>query len=330
MVSNADDRRCVAVTGGTGFIGSSIVRHLRDHGYKVRVLVRQDGSAKTGADELSVGTLEDFPSLCALVRDTAAVVHCAGLVRAGRADDFRRVNTLGTELLLAAIRAAPRPARIMLISSLAAREPHLSPYASSKRAAEDLVSASGFEHCILRPPAVYGPGDQTSLPLFRLLSRPLAVLPGSPRSRFSVIFVDDLATLVAAFVECPRWNGEVLEPDDGHPGGYAWKDLAAIAGKSLGVGIRPLLMPRWLLWVPSVLSQAIAPLFGQLPVITPGKLRELYHGDWVCRGGQRGCLQGWQARTPLSEGFAITLSWYDRNGWQAAPCSFINMQRDGA
>ena len=329
VVSDAAERQRVAVTGATGFIGRSIVRHLRDRGYKVRLLVRQGGSAKTSGDELVTGTLDDFPSLCALVRNADAVIHCAGVVRAGRADDFRRVNTLGTERLLAAIRGAPRPARVMLISSLAAREPHLSAYAFSKRAAEDLVTASGFEYCIIRPPAVYGPGDRTSLPLFRLLSRPLAVLPGSSRSRFSVLFVNDLATLVAAFVERPRWNGEVLEPDDGHPGGYGWKDLAAIAGESLGIGIRPLLVPRWLLWVPSVLSQAMAPPFGLLPLITPGKLRELYHDDWVCRGGLRGCLHGWQARMPLSEGLAITLSWYVRNGWQAAPCSFIDMQRDG-
>ena len=330
VVFDADDRRCVAVTGATGFIGRSIVRRLRDHGYKVRVLVRPGGSATTGGDELVPGTLDDFPSLCALVRNAAAVVHCAGVVRAGRADDFRRVNTLGTERLLAAIRAVARPARIMLVSSLAAREPHLSAYASSKRAAEDLVRSSGFEHCIVRPPAVYGPGDQTSLPLFRLLSRPLAVLPGSSRSRFSVIFVDDLARLVATLVERPRWNGDVMEPDDGHPDGYAWEDLATIAGRSLGIGIRPLLMPRWLLWLPSILSQAWPRLFGKLPLITPDKLRELYHDDWVCRSDPRGCMCGWQARTPLSEGFAITMAWYVRNGWQAAPSSFIKMQRDGS
>lgn len=330
MVFDADDRQCVAVTGATGFIGRSIVRHLRDYGYKVRALVRPGNSAATGGDELAAGSLDDLPSLCALVRNAAAVVHCAGVVRAGRADDFRRVNTLGTERLLTAIRAAPRPARVMLISSLAAREPHLSAYASSKRDAEDLVRSSGLEHCIVRPPAVYGPGDQTSLPLFRLLSRPLAVLPGSSRSRFSVIFVDDLARLVATLVERPRWNGEMMEPDDGHPGGYAWEDLATIAGKSLGIGIRPLLMPRWLLWAPSVLSQAWARLFGKLPLITPGKLRELYHDDWVCRSDLPSCMGGWQARTPMSEGFAITVNYYVRNGWQAAPCSFIKMQRDGS
>lgn len=330
VVFAAEGRQCVAVTGATGFIGRSIVRHLRDYGYKVRALVRPGGSAATGGDELVAGTLDDLPSLCALVRDAAAVVHCAGVVRAGRAEDFRRVNTLGTERLLTAIRASPRPARIMLISSLAAREPHLSAYASSKRGAEDLVRSSGFEHCIVRPPAVYGPGDQTSLPLFRLLSRPLAVLPGSSRSRFSLIFVDDLARLIATLVERPRWNGEVVEPDDGHPGGYAWEDLATIAGRSLGIGIRPLLMPRWLLWVPAVLSQAWTRLFGKLPLITPGKLRELYHDDWVCRSDLPGCMGGWQAQTPLSEGFAITVNDYVRNGWQAAPCPFIKTQRDGS
>lgn len=329
-VFDATDRQCVAVTGATGFIGRSIVRHLRESGYKVRALARPGSSAATGGDELVAGTLDDLPSLCALVRDAAAVVHCAGVVRAVRSEDFRRVNTLGTERLLAAIRAWSRPARIMLISSLAAREPHLSAYASSKRDAEDLVRSSGLEHSVVRPPAVYGPGDQTSLPLFRLLSRPVAVLPGSSGSRFSLIFVDDLARLVATLVGGPRWNGEVLEPDDGHPGGYDWEGLAMIAGRSLGIEIRPILMPRWLLWVPAALSLAWARLSGKLPLITPGKLRELYHDDWVCRSDLLGCMSGWQARTPLSEGFAITVNDYIRNGWRAAPCSLIKMQRDGS
>ena len=271
-----------------------------------------------------------MPSLRTLVGDAAVVVHCAGVVRAAREGDFDRVNALGTERLLAAVGELPHRPKVALISSLAAREPALSAYAASKRRAEDLVAGSGIEHCIIRPPAVYGPGDRATLPLIHLLTRPLAPLPGSSRSRFSLIFVDDLVACVRTLIERPRWSGELAEPDDGQPGGYRWADVAAIAGRTLGSHVRPLMVPKWLLYVPAAISQALAAAVGRPPVIGVGKLRELYHDDWVCKAGAPVGLAGWQPRTRFALGFPLTLRWYVDNGWMRAPVNLANTQSDNA
>jgi 2-alkyl-3-oxoalkanoate reductase len=316
--TDVENERRVAVTGATGFIGRRVVRELRDRGWRVRALVRRPDPQMPNGIELISGALDDLPSLRTFVRDVAVVIHCAGVTRAARARDFFRVNALGTARLLAAVRQAPRPPRVVLISSLAARESGLSAYSASKRQAEELLTASGVEHCTIRPPAVYGPGDRATLPFFRLLTRPLAVLPGSSRSRFSLIFVDDLAACVATLIERLHFNGEVIEPDDGQPRGYRWADLTAIAGRSLGIRVRPLLVPQWLLYAPAVISQAVAASLGQPPAIALGKLRELYHDDWVCTAVAPGILEGWQARTRFSEGFAHTLRWYVQSGWMDA------------
>jgi nucleoside-diphosphate-sugar epimerase len=311
--------RCIAMTGATGFVGRSIARELRDRGWRLRALVRRPAPEMANDIEQVPGSMEDAASLSALVRDARIVVHCAGAIRAARREDFRRVNAFGTRRLLAAVRQAPEPPRVLLMSSLAAREPRLSAYAASKREAEDMLAECGVDHCTIRPPAVYGPGDRATLPLFRLLTRAVAVLPGSPRSRFSLIFVDDLAACVGAVIDRPLWNGGLVEPDDGQPRGYAWADLAAIAGRRLGIRVRLLLLPKWLLWVPAAIAEALASVLGRLPVITLGKLRELYHDDWVSRPTAQGLLEGWQARTRFSEGFARTLRWYVQNGWISAP-----------
>jgi 2-alkyl-3-oxoalkanoate reductase len=317
-VSDPTARR-IAMTGATGFVGRSIARELRDRGCRLRALVRHPAPEMASDIEQVPGSMEDAASLSALVRDARIVVHCAGAIRAVRAEDFRRVNAFGTQRLLAAVRQAAEPPRVLLVSSLAAREPRLSAYAASKREAEDMLAECGVDHCTIRPPAVYGPGDRATLPLFRLLTRAVAVLPGSPRSRFSLIFIDDLAACVGAVIERPLWNGALVEPDDGQPRGYAWADLAAIAGRSLGIRVRPLLLPKWLLWVPAALAEALASVLGRLPVITLGKVRELYHDDWVSRPTTQGLLEGWQASTRFSEGFARTLRWYVQNGWISAP-----------
>src|SRR5512144_1839810 len=258
--------RCIAITGATGFVGRNIVRELRDRGWRLRALMRRPAPEMANDIEQVPGSMEDAASLSALVCDAAIVVHCAGAIRAVRRSDFRRVNAVGTRRLLAAVQQAPDPPRVLLVSSLAAREPRLSAYAASKREAENMLAACDVDHCTIRPPAVYGPGDRTTLPLFRLLTRAVAVLPGSPRSRFSLMFADDLAACVAAIIDRPLWNGSLVEPDDGQPDGYAWTDLVAVASRSLDVPARPLLLPKWLLWVPAAIAEALAAALGRLPV----------------------------------------------------------------
>lgn len=320
--------RTVAVTGASGFIGRRIAHQLRSRGWAVRALMRRKEEFPPGT-EVVHGALEDKPSLCALVRDVAVVVHCAGAVRATRASGFHVVNALGTQHLVDAVRESGDRPKLVLLSSLAAREPQVSAYAASKREAEQRLAASGLAHCTVRPPAVYGPGDRATLPLVRMLSMPLVVLPGSSRSRFSLIFVDDLAACVAAVVEHPAWNGDVIEPHDGQPGGYGWRDLAAIAGSCFGRRVRPVLLPKWLVSVPALFNQAAAATFGRLPAITLDKLRELYHDDWVCHLPLLGRVDGWQARTGFAEGFEHTVRWYVQHGWMAAPRSFLDTRWGG-
>ena len=118
----------LALTGGTGFIGRAIAERLLTKGWSVTALVRNEdrGLAEAGATTLR-GSLEDRDALARLLADAEAVVHCAGVVAAGDRRVFDEVNAQGTARLAAAAAAAPGKPRLLLISSLAAREPGLSP-----------------------------------------------------------------------------------------------------------------------------------------------------------------------------------------------------------
>ena len=97
--------------------------------------------------------------------------------------------------------AMPQPPRLLLLSSLAAREPELSWYAASKRGGEELLKThTGLDWIVLRPPAVYGPGDKEMLPVFRAMSRGIAPVPGETTSRISLVHVNDLVMAVIALV----------------------------------------------------------------------------------------------------------------------------------
>jgi nucleoside-diphosphate-sugar epimerase len=309
----------VAVTGASGFIGRALVRRLSRSGFRVRALCRRpEPGLGDGGVDVVLGTLEDPDSLERLLGGAEVVVHAAGAVRARSRREFDAVNRGGTANLVAALASGTGPQRLILLSSLAAREPALSAYARSKRMAEQEVEVCRSrrrDFCILRPPAVYGPGDRATLEIFRQLVRRRLLVPAPSDARFSLLFVEDLVGLVERLLEIPRWGGVTFEPDDGRPGGYAWHDLAAIAGRSVGGPVRTLFLPGPSVWLAAGLGEALGALRGQPPTFGFGKLRELRHRDWVCRPVEFVALDEWTSRTQFEDGFACTLAWYKEHGW---------------
>ncbi len=140
---------------------------LATRGYRLRLLQhRSPVTPPPNADATLIqGDLHDAAALRRLVAGADAVVHAAALVKARHPSDFMRVNGAGTALLAAVTADAATgredaPAKFILLSSLAARHPTLSPYAASKLAAEQAVAVyPSLRPLALRPPAVYGPGD---------------------------------------------------------------------------------------------------------------------------------------------------------------------------
>ena len=307
----------VAITGGTGFIGRRVVARLLDSGWRVRALVRRPEPwlAQAGAEVVD-GALDDAASLGALVESAQAVVHCAGAISARSRSEFVQVNRDGTAALAAAIVAQPRPPRLLLMSSLAAREPDLSPYAASKRMAEETacrILAGKVDFCIVRPPAVYGPGDRATLPVFRQIRKGLLFVPAA-EARFSLLYVDDLAKIVTGLLEGSPWDGATMEPDDGS-GGYSWADLARIASGHLDRRVRTVPVPWLALWLPAACAQILGVALRRAPLLTLGKLRELYHLDWTCRARSGAPLPAAASRVTFDNGFAATLAWYMQRKW---------------
>ena len=195
--------RLVAITGATGFAGRHAVPELLRRGVRLRALVRRpEAAGLPAAVEVIKGDVNDPDAVKALLSGADAVVHLAGALAALDREGYFRVNEAGTEALAeAALASGIR--RFVHVSSLAAREPHLSFYGASKRAGEEAVArrAGALNAVIIRPPAVYGPGDRGTLPLIRALTQPIAAIPGRPDARFSLIHARDLARIVADSIE---------------------------------------------------------------------------------------------------------------------------------
>lgn len=302
----------VAVTGGTGFIGRAVIRRLLQEKLHVRALVRATSlSSRFEAPGLSwiQGDLNCEDSLRQLVEGASAVIHCAGSVRGACGADFVPANVSGVEKIVEAARKSHDCSRFLLLSSLAARSPELSDYASSKRRGEDVLrsAATGLDWTILRPPAVYGPGDREMLPLLQWIRRGMLFVPGGGSARLSLIFIEDLTDAVLTWLMSGSGGGGCFEVHDGKSGGYCWEDVRKIAVDLYRRPIHRIDIPRWVLETAAHLNTAAARVIGYRPMLTPGKVRELCHDDWVCDNAQFSCATRWLPRFELREGLLRTL-----------------------
>lgn len=310
--------RLIAVTGSSGFIGRWLARELARRGHRVRGLSRRPDPAASPAVEWVAGDLESESALRSLVAGADVVVHAAGVVAAARDDEFARVNAEGTRALLDVLDETGSQAPFLFLSSLAAREPAVSPYAASKAEAERLAlaRAGSREILVVRPPAVYGPGDRATLPLWAQLVRGWLLAPRGAQ-RFSLLYVGDLAVLLADLVEGSWTGGAVLEPDDAAPDFHDWPGAAATASRVLRSPVRLVRLPRAVFAAAAVASEGAARWLGGPPAIGRGKVAEMFQRDWCCR---RSTMAGiaWRPATAFDDGLAATLAWYRDKGQAAA------------
>jgi len=313
-MSQARTGLVVAVTGATGFLGRRLVRTLAEQGWTVRVLARRDitDPAWAGLEpQLVIGDLANAGALATLCDGAQTVVHVAGLIKARDRAAFDRANVEGSRRVAQAARTAG--ARLILISSLAAREPELSDYAGSKRGGEDAArEIFGGDLTIVRPPAIYGPGDVETLRLFKMASESAFLPVLSPKTRMAWIHVDDAAARIAALVKTPRPG--LLSLSDNRPEGYGWVELMQTASKAVGRSPRLVRVPSGAIKALAVLSKWASFVTGKDTILTPGKARELLHADW-----------GLSSNDPIPDfppvsyslqaGFAQSVRWYRSEGW---------------
>ena len=311
--------RLVAVTGATGFVGQHLVTALARRGWRLRLLIRRWTplpSLAGVAAEIVLGDLDDDAALAGLLAGADAIIHAAGLIKARAPADFHRVNAQGTARLVT--RATKIP--FLLLSSLAAREPLLSAYAASKRAAEESLASGAIA---VRAPAVYGPGDRETLNYFKAIARGLAPRPRMPSSgrgaaRLSLIHVADLVEALALTVDRPPAPG-VYEIDDGRVGGYSYAEMAAAAGSALGRVPRTLVLPRPVMSLVAGVNGVLHSLGGAPRILTAGKVNELFHADWTIHDRRLAAAlevsAAFQPEYDIVSGFCDTVAWYRRRRW---------------
>jgi len=329
----ANNARNVLVTGGTGFIGRNLVQALSLKGYQVTCLVRKKSHTEglgNDAVRLVVGDLNDPSSIREAGRAIHTVYHLAGSIKAADRKRYFEANQLGTRHLLETLAEVnPGLSRFIHVSSLAAagpspcgrglteiQEPHpISWYGESKLEAErEVLKFIGtFPVTILRPSAVYGPGDRETLLVHRMIRRGCLFTPGRTARRFSLIHVDDLAAAFIGAAERDTASGEIFYIS--RPEVYTWEEVGRAIARAMGKRYRPVSLPRWLAVGAGLAGDCWASMTGLPATINTQKIRELLEPSWICDSSKAYRILGFVPVIDLERGIRQTVRWYQDQGW---------------
>ena len=299
--------RTLAVTGATGFVGATLLSAALASGYKVRALTRRPQPARAGVEWVE-GALDRPDSLELLMQGAEVVIHVAGVVNAPDQIGFERGNIQGTQTILEAAQTAGI-ARFVHVSSLAAREPGLSVYGWSKAEAERVVAASNLDWVMVRPPWVFGPGDMDTLDMFRMARTGVVMVP--PNGHVSVIHVGDLAQLLLTLTTPGAAQGQILEADDGQPGGWTNKSFAKAIAQAVGRSGLILATPRPMLRIGAWADRFFR---GDKAKLTADRVRYFCHPDWRVDPMLRPDPSLWQPLVETRQGLTETAASYRAAG----------------
>ena len=320
----------VFVTGGTGFIGSPLVRQLVNRGCEVVCLVRSAASAQLATDTGASPAWGDVlkpETLWEPMAGSDMVIHLAGLYRLGESDwkQYEATNVKGTEHVMKAAVALNIP-RIVYISSVAIfgdthrlvpdekyhmpiGQPFVSSYDRSKWLADQKVIRPlvmrGAPIISVIPSAVFGPKDPSLVgQLMRYFLQGWLVLFPGPETLISLTYIDDAVNgiLLAAFNGQPgsRYilSGETLTLEQAS---HLWMELTGWPAPRIHVPAR--LIHR-LEWLARILDRNVP---GWPEILTPGAIRVL-GTSYTGRADRARHELGWQPQ-PLEVGMRNTLAW---------------------
>lgn len=253
----------VLVTGGTGFIGRSVVRRLVAAGHRPRLLVRDVRSEKALAlakelkAELTPGDIHDEESLARAAAGADAVIHLVGIISEVGRNTFEEAHVGATRRLLAAAKAAGVK-RWVQMSALGTRPSAQARYHQTKWAAEELVRSSGLEWTIFRPSIVYGPGDGL-VGLFATMSSWSPVLPviGSGRGLMQPIHVDEVAKAFVSALTTPASVGQTYDLCGDER--FSFEEILRLILKTLGRRRRILHLPMGLARLQAGVMETVFP-----------------------------------------------------------------------
>ena len=324
----------VLVTGGTGFTGKALVRRLLDDGHTVIALDYKEGlktqELREWGAEVVIGSVTDRAVLEKCMPGVDVVHHVAAAFRELNVDDayYRKVNVDGTRNVLD-VALAHGVKKVVHFSTCgvhgnvdhppADEEAPIQPadyYQQTKYEAEPVVLEyvrKGLKCVILRPAAIYGPGDpERFYMIFKRVAKGTFPMFGDGTTLYHPLYIDNLIDASILAMESERGNGEAyLIADEEYVG---IERLVRSVAEALDVDLKVPHFPVLpVVAVGHIVEKACKP-FGIAPPIFPRRV-DWYRQNRAFDIGKAKRELGYAPRVGLAEGLRRTGVWYRENGY---------------
>lgn len=324
----------VLVTGATGFTGQALTRQLVEAGAEVRAIARasSDLSPLSGLPvRWHRGDVFDPTIVREAMAGVEYVFHLAALFREARHGDemYRKVHVESTRLLAETAAAAPGFRRFVHVSTMGVHG-HIehppadenSPfrpgdiYQVTKAEAEQwlrgFAPGAGLPYAVIRPAAIYGPGDRRLLKVFKMAARGVFPLLGSGKCLYHLIHVEDLARGIRQAAAHPAAAGDVFICGDPEP--VTLESMARTIAAALGRSVRIVRLPVGPVFLLADLCEAVCRPFGIEPPLYRRRVA-FYTKDRAFDTRKIRERLGFSYRYTTEAGLRQTAEWYVKAGW---------------
>lgn len=311
----------VTVFGGSGFVGSQVVRQLAKAGHRVRVAVRQPNLAykmrmlgDVGQIEVVQANVRNLASVTRALEGAEACVNLVGLLYESGRQKFQAVHVMGAKTIAERAKAAG-VVRFVQISAIGADANSEAKYARTKAEGEEAVRAVFPGAVIVRPSVVFGPDDS----FFNKFGQMAAMSPALPlvggETRFQPVFVGDVAAVIARAASNPAAEGVTYEL--GGPSVYTMREILQLILTETGRD-RVLLPIPW--FAAGLLGKVGDLMAGILPIAPPitSDQVEMLKSDNVADHGLPGLAEAGVVPTSI-EAIVPSYLYRYRKGGQYAP-----------
>lgn len=324
----------VFVTGGTGFIGSTLVDELIKKNYEVKCLVRRKSNIrwlKSKPVEFVHGDLWDRDILRQALENVDYVYHVGGVTFAKKKEEYFIGNAEATRSLIKiCYEVNPNLKKFVHLSSQTVAGPSINAetpvdensqcrpittYGKSKLEAENIV----LQYCnrlnitIVRAPAVYGPRDYAIFEYFKAMNKGLQALIGFRKKLVSLIYVKDLVNGIILAGESEKAKSNIYFVSSEKF--YTWNEIGTITSKIMGKKTLTVKIPHSLVYTVGALAQFFGMFSSKPTILNLEKCKDITQKYWTCSMEKARRELGFNENVSIKEGIKQTVDWYRENGW---------------
>jgi nucleoside-diphosphate-sugar epimerase len=329
--------KTILITGASGFIGRFLINEALIRNYEVYAVVRKSSNIehlKDKAIHIVYLDFTNYPSMITTLSELPPftyIIHAAGITKSFKSQSYYDVNVENTKKFVNAIVQSKNiPNLFLLMSSLAAFGPGsnqsslpvcnddmpipITHYGISKQMSESIVTHQTlFPYIILRPTAVYGPGEKDIFQSIKLMNKHFDFMIGSHIQYLTFVYVQDLVDVCFNLLEANIKNKAYFVTDGSL---YSKKDLGRLIEKKLNKKVFHIAVPLQLVRYIALVTETIARIVKyQATALNYEKVNELAAVNWNCDIGPLEIDIGYKAKYKLEDGINETIEWYKNEGW---------------